>query len=216
MSDTPLNRREFFQSLFSSSDSTACKPIKYPKKSLTMGIEDIGEIGKVDSLILEYQVMEAQNAFMADEIVNQVIRLQGLPGPDRLLRARKAATIAYHEAPKSLRDQWVLVAFCKDIGLIKSPSNPSAYTASALRPYIDDSIYRVLKAYATFEDDPDAFRRQPWYAQGLQFLNWNRRAASQNFTPGTVETFAYIIRELVKVGLFKQPDDTKVIPELED
>lgn len=194
----------------------ACRKIKYPSKGSTMSMSDIGEIGKVDSIILEIAVMKAQNAFAGDELLNSVIRLSDLPASpiNLFLKAQKVATLAKREAPKKFRDDWVMAALCKDIGKIKSPRNPSAFTASALRPYIDDSVYQVLKYYGTFEDNPSRFANRSWYRDALMFLDWNNRAVSQNFTPGDFEDFADTINDMVEVGLFKRPDDSKVIPTL--
>jgi len=218
MSGYSFDRRKFFETL-ASTGKTACQKIRYPRKSLTMKMSDIGEIGKLDSIILRSQVMQAQNAIMADEIVNQVIRLETLHGAsiNLLLKAQKTATLAKREAPKSLRDDWILASLCLDIGKIKAPGNPSAFTASALRPYIDDSIYQVLKVFALFEDQPEQFSDRPWYPQALQFLEWNRRAVSENFAPGSLESFAKIVKNLLRVGpISGQPPDSTVIPELEE
>lgn len=197
--------------------STACRKIKWPSKGSTMKMQDIGEIGKFDSIILELAVMKAQNAFAGDQLLNAVIRLKDLPASpiNLLLKAQKVATLAKREAPKKLREDWILASLCKDIGKIKSPRNPSAFTASALRPYIDDSVYQVLKYYATFEDDPHRFANRAWYRDALMFLDWNKRAVSQSFTPVAFDDFAEIVNDMVRVGpISGKPDDSKVIPTL--
>lgn len=196
----------------------ACRKIRYPSRGATMNMRDIGEIGKIDSIILEIAVMKAQNAFAADELLNAVIRLSDLPARpmNLLLKAQKTATLAKRDAPRKLREDWILVSLCKDIGKIKAPRNPSAFTASALRPYIDDSVYQVLKYYATFEDNPDHFSNRPWYRDALMFLDWNNRAISQAFTPISFEDFAEVVKDRVHVGpIAGHPPDSKVIPTLE-
>ena len=74
-----------------------------------------------------------------------------------------------------------------------------------------------LKAqyYATFEDDPGAFANKPWYRDALMFLDWNKRAVSQSFTPVNFEDLAEVVEDMVEVGLISgRPDDSKVIPTI--
>jgi predicted HD phosphohydrolase len=196
----------------------ACRKISYPAKGQTMSMDDIADIDRFDALILQSSVLDAQNAYTGDELGNEVVRLGGMPESpiNPLLKAQRAATLAQREGPSgALKNQWIAVALCQDIGRIRSPENSTAYAASALRPYIDDSIYQVLKVYPAFEAHPDRYSDRAWYKQGLQFLDWNKRAVAENFTPGALDGFVKIVKDLVHVSASSHPPDEKVIPEFE-
>lgn len=229
-----------------SNEGQVCKRLHFPaalaqEKRMQMTdthfTSDIRAISIKDAEILSENVLNAQNAFAANQVLSLVRTLKLIRENNMTLldHAVRAANLAY--ADTSGAREWVAAALCANVGRVVAPANPWQFAAEMLKPFVNVRVYLALRFRPVLMKDPQVFQKftdvlqkQPWFhgqlaEDSLQLQAWIKNGFRLDVPqPCSFSDFAAQIRSLYGIGLahvifskklhlvnFKVPDE-KAMP----
>ncbi len=161
----------------------------------------------------DYELLERLEtefaAGTADRILQQLRGLAGSLGGyqvDRLEHSLQSATRAHRDGAD---EEMVVAALLHDIGDLLSPHNHSELAAAALRPYVSERAYWIVRQHGLFQsyyyahhfgDDRNARDRyidHPWYQDAVDFCHrWDQPSFDPAYDSLPLEFFEPMVRRI--------------------
>ena len=161
----------------------------------------------------DYELLERLEAEFAAGTADRVLeQLRGLAGSlggyriDRLEHSLQAATRAYRD---DADEETVVAALLHDIGDLLSPHNHSELAAAALRPYVSERTYWIVRQHGLFQsyyyahhfggdrNARDKYVDHPWYQDAVDFCHrWDQSSFDPAYESLPLEFFEPMVRRI--------------------
>ena len=161
----------------------------------------------------DYELLERLEAEFAAGTADRVLeQLRGLAGSlggykiDRLEHSLQSATRAYRD---DADEEMVVAALLHDIGDLLSPHNHSELAAAALRPYVSERTYWIVRQHGLFQsyyyahhfgndrNARDRYINHPWYQDAVDFChNWDQPSFDPEYESLPLEFFEPMVRRV--------------------
>ena len=161
----------------------------------------------------DYELIGRLEAEFAAKTADRVLeQLRGLAGSlagykvDRLEHSLQAATRAHRDGAD---EETVVAVLLHDIGDLLSPHNHSELAAAALRPYVSEKTYWIVRHHGLFQsyyyahhhggdrNARDRYRDHPWYQDTVDFCHrWDQSSFDPDYEWLTLEVFEPMVRRI--------------------
>ena len=161
----------------------------------------------------DYELLERLEAEFAAGTADRVLaQLRGLAGSlggykiDRLEHSLQSATRAYRDGAD---EETVVAALLHDIGDLLSPHNHSELAAAALRPYVSERTYWIVRQHGLFQsyyyahhfgndrNARDKYVDHPWYQDAVDFCHkWDQSSFDPEYVSLPLEFFEPMVRRI--------------------
>ena len=161
----------------------------------------------------DYELLERLEAEFAAGTADRVLaQLRGLAGSlggykiDRLAHSLQSATRAYRDGAD---EETVVAALLHDIGDLLSPHNHSELAAAALRPYVSERTYWIVRQHGFFQsyyyahhfgndrNARDKYVDHPWYQDAVDFCHkWDQSSFDPEYESLPLEFFEPMVRRI--------------------
>ncbi len=161
----------------------------------------------------DYELLERLEAEFAggtaDRVLEQLRSLAGSLGGyriDRLEHSLQAATRAYRDGAD---EETVVAVLLHDIGDLLSPYNHSELAAAALRPYVSERTYWIVRQHGLFQsyyyahhlggdrNARDKYVEHPWYQDAVDFCHrWDQASFDPEYEWLPLEFFEPMVRRI--------------------